>query len=322
MANYDENRSPVNDFLSDVSPKDKPWDRHRAESDGVQAIYLNTDETRFRRLGQRVTACADVLKFLETVSDDGEIGLKLKTTHFCRVRHCPVCQWRRSLFWQARFYQSLPEILVHQNGGRWLFLTLTVRNCAITELRETIQQMNKSWQRLIQRKRLGLVRGWVRTTEVTRAKDGSAHPHFHCLLLVDEKMLRGRNYVPHAEWVQLWQKSMRLNYGPNVDIRAVRDRRGVASDQAFSRAISETLKYAVKPSDMTGDPAWFLELTRQVDRLRFIATGGVLKDVLKEDVSADDLLLHDDDEQEDGDEDNSTIDFRWAFDKKRYRRSS
>ncbi|WP_170869787.1 protein rep, partial [Shigella sonnei] len=26
--------------------------------------------------------------------------LRLREAHFCRVRHCPVCQWRRSLMWQ------------------------------------------------------------------------------------------------------------------------------------------------------------------------------------------------------------------------------
>ncbi|MDI8083623.1 protein rep, partial [Salmonella enterica subsp. enterica serovar Kentucky] len=36
-----------------------------------------------------------------------------------------------------------------------------------------------------------------------------------------------------------------------------------------------------KPADMVADPEWFLELTRQTHKRRFVATGGALKDVLK-----------------------------------------
>ncbi|KEM81862.1 replication family protein, partial [Escherichia coli 7-233-03_S3_C1] len=39
----------------------------------------------------------------------------------------------------------------------------------------------------------------------------------------------------------------------------------------------ETLKYSVKPEDMANDPEWFLELTRQLHKRRFISTGGALK---------------------------------------------
>ncbi|WP_176687188.1 protein rep, partial [Escherichia coli] len=35
-----------------------------------------------------------------------------------------------------------------------------------------------------------------------------------------------------------------------------------------------TLKYSTKPADMVADPEWFLELTRQTHKRRFVATGG------------------------------------------------
>ncbi|MDK7012116.1 protein rep, partial [Escherichia coli] len=91
--------------------------------------------------------------------------------------------------WQARFYQSLPKIVAEYPDARWLFLTLTVRNCPITELGDTLTVMNAAFQRLKDRKEFRGVLGWVRTTEVTRGKDGSAHPHFHTLLMVSPSML-------------------------------------------------------------------------------------------------------------------------------------
>ena len=54
---------------------------------------------------------------------------------------------------------------------RWVFLTLTVKNPPVTELRDTLKAMNSAWQRLAQTKRFkGVVKGFIRTTEVTRVK--------------------------------------------------------------------------------------------------------------------------------------------------------
>ena len=46
------------------------------------------------------------------------------------------------------------------------------------------------------------------------------------------------------------------------------------------------MKYAIKPEDMIGDEKptgswWFHEYTRQVFKLRFVASGGALKNALK-----------------------------------------
>ena len=42
--------------------------------------------------------------------------------------------------WLARFYAALPEVQAQHPKARWLFLTLTVRNCPISDLRETLRR--------------------------------------------------------------------------------------------------------------------------------------------------------------------------------------
>ena len=84
--------------------------------------------------------------------------------------------------------------------------------------------MNSAWQRLAQTKRFkGVVKGFIRTTEVTRGKDGDmmAHPHFHALLLVDSSYF-ARNYIKQLEWVEMWQKALRVDYAPSVNVKAVK----------------------------------------------------------------------------------------------------
>ncbi|SWC94164.1 Replication protein [Klebsiella pneumoniae] len=217
--------------------------------------------------------------------------------------------------WQARFYQSLPRIVADYPDSRWMFLTLTVRNCAIEELGETLSRMNTAFQRLKDRKEFRPVQGWIRTTEVTRGSDGSAHPHFHTLMMVPPGMLNGKSYVRHER------------YDPNVDVRAVKPRKpkdgeslACATAELVRGAVAETLKYSTKPADMVADPKWFLELTRQTHKRRFVATGGALKDVLKLDQETDaDMVIGDDISE--GDDDGSRIAFEWKTEVKKYRRS-
>ena len=196
------------DGLFDYSPTDAPWDVHRGQADDVGGIYATALE--FERYAARMADCGGVLLFGWEINPATWVtALRLKHSHFCRVRHCPVCQWRRSLMWQARFHQALPKIVCEHPKARWLFLTLTVPKRSIGELGETLTAMNAGWQRLIKRKELKPILGWVRTTEVTRSAIGEAHPHFHVLLMVPPSWFRGQTYVKQARWVELWQECMR-----------------------------------------------------------------------------------------------------------------
>lgn len=224
------------------------------------------------------------------------------------------------MMWQARFYQALPRIEQEHPKARWLFLTLTVPNCPVNELRSTLQGMNAGWQRLIKRKEFKPVLGFIRTTEVTHEKtrEDYAHPHFHALLLVPSNWFT-KNYVKQARWLELWQSCMRDDSIMQVDIRAVKSLDKNDPKTGLQRAAAETLKYSVKPDDMINNPDWFLTMTEQVHKLRFMATGGVLKDVLRADEESDqDLIIADDAaEQED---DGARLAFSYRPTDRRYRR--
>jgi plasmid rolling circle replication initiator protein Rep len=292
--------------LADLSPRDKPWDKHRGNADKVAALYAGSE---FQRYSDRVTFCAEFLGFGLATNDDETLKLKLRSARFCRVRHCPVCQWRRSLMWKAKAYKVLPKIVEDHPGHRWLFLTLTQKNVPITHLRETLQHMNRSFQRLSQLKAWPAV-GWLRSTEVTRGKDGSAHPHFHCLLMVRPGYF-GKNYIKQDEWVGMWRKSMRLNYDPVLDVQAVK------KGEQPMQLVPELLKYCTKESDLVADREWFLELTRQMQKMKCVTTGGVLKEYLKELEEEPEDLIGEGDELEPIDK--ASLYFEWRRQHKKYR---
>lgn len=338
-------------FLSDLSPSDKPWDVHRAQADQVAEI-LSNGNTGHRRQAERMRQCAQVLDFGWTteLSTTGETRLKLKKTHFCRVRSCPVCQWRRSLMWVSRFYHAFPNVYRDHPDLRYALLTLTVKNCAVAELRQTIKAMNSAWQRMTQRKAWPAV-GFVRSLEVTRGKDGSAHPHYHVLLALEPSYF-GRNYLSAAKWSRMWQEALRADYTPIVDVRLVKpkpwairktsplgeeevkldeirteivnmldhdpfhDTLQPTKVEVLISAITEVIKYAVKPSDMTADPDWLLTVVDQLRNSRAVAVGGLLREYMQEEEPED--LVHG--EAEEPQENPGGVLFGWREKHERYQR--
>jgi plasmid rolling circle replication initiator protein Rep len=297
----------ANPALADLSPRDKPWDKHRANADKVEAHYRGSE---FSQYATRVSFCSQLLEFgLVPDWDSDTLKLKLRNARFCRVRHCPVCQWRRSLMWKAKAYKVLPKIVESYPTSRWLFLTLTVKNVEISALKETLQHMNRSFQRLSQR-RAWPAEGWLRSTEVTRGRNGTAHPHFHCLLMVRPGYF-GKNYIRQDEWVELWRAALRIDYNPVLDCRAVK--RGKQPMQL----VPELLKYCTKESDLVSDREWFLELTRQMHKMKCITTGGILKQYLQElEAEPEDFIGESDDPQA---QDEAELYFGWRRPEKKYR---
>jgi plasmid rolling circle replication initiator protein Rep len=308
-------------YLSDISPADKPWDIHRAQSDELAKLY---ETVGYSRYSERISECSQWLTYAMKAKDDGDVKLKLREARFCRVRHCLVCQWRRSLMWRARFIKALPEIQKAFPTGRWIFVTLTVKNCELTQLRATLAWMNAAWKRLSLRKEFPAL-GFIKSTEVTRGADGTAHPHFHCLMLVPAGYF-SKGYISQAKWVSLWQSCLKTDYAPILDVRVVKSTKDTsddspeASNAAMLRAICETLKYAVKPSDLLADPQWLDELTKQLQKTRAISIGGCLREFFSEDEPED--LINGEIEEDEKTEDDAILDFVWSTVIKRYKKGN
>ena len=235
--------------------------------------------------------------------------------------------------WKARFYQVVPGILEKYTNHQFIFLTLTVRNCQIDELRSTIDKMNSAWSKLRRRKVFPAV-GFIKTIEVTRNSDvtspsfDTAHPHFHVLLMVPSSYFVGRNYISQPKWRELWQSCLGVDYLPVVDVRRIKQKPGQERDTALRSALTETLKYSVKPDDLIGtrnsnhqvlqqDRDWLITLTKQIFGTKAISVGGILKGCISEDEPED--LIHHEGVQEEQKSDNPEIYFRWKRDAKRYK---
>jgi plasmid rolling circle replication initiator protein Rep len=238
------------------------------------------------RWAERICDCARLIA-LGWNADEGRV--KLTGASFCKVRWCPVCAWRKSLCWKARFLQALPSIEAAHPRLSWLHLTLTVRNCDVSNLRATVQAMNHAWHRMTRRVAWPGV-GYVRALEVTHSDSdvGDSHPHFHALVAVpatyfDPRTTRG-GYVTHEQWVRLWRECLRVDYDPSVRVQRVRpDRRRAAGEIVLHGAVAEIMKYALKASDLTGAPDWFIRVALQLHGTKAVTPGGIVREHLRED---------------------------------------
>ena len=323
-------------YLAEASPKDAHWNLHKKASRRSAGALVGAEDLKSR--AQRMHGCADWLKHRLVEIEHGEIKHNLHDTRRCDDRFCETCQMLKSRMWQRRFRDAAPELIKRHPGARWLMLTLTIRNPDIYQTRAALGEMNKAWKRLTRRAEFRDVLGWIRATEVTRGGSGktkgtdkprvvdnTSHPHFHVLLMVSGTYFNGERYISQAKWLKAWQECMRDDGITEVDIRTIKPRPGYVEKEGgdglgwLMAGALEVLKYTGKMADLlpykepkhkTGvgpvmdSVPWFQELARQVARLRFTMTGGVLKDVFKDldDATDADVLHALDDDDNDGPE--------------------
>lgn len=276
-------KSEKSQVLADksASGKSRNWALHKLNSGYISLAYEEIDPKK----SERMKDCANWLAFWR--KEDGT--MKLHDARFCRVRLCPICQWRRSLKTFAQMSQVLD--VASADGYQFIFLTLTVRNCDGSELSSELSHLLLSFNRLMKYKDvLTAVKGYYRGCEVTHnTLSDEYHPHLHVILAVRSGYFSGKTYLSQARWAELWQRALQVSYTPIVDVRKCK---------GGSKAIAEACKYAVKPSDVINFDDWDMtvETLRTLDKAlenrRFIGLGGVLKDIHKK--------LHLDD-MEDGD---------------------
>lgn len=294
--------------LSEVSAKDKPWDKHRGNADTVSRHYAADGMDRY---AERVSLCSQLLGF-KLIPDrgEGEYKLKLANAFFCRVRHCPVCQWRRSLRWRAKAMKALPKLTEDHPKLRYLFLTLTLKNCPIQELRATLNHLNYGFRKLSRRKAFpGL--GWLKSVEVTQGRDRTtAHPHLHILIAVKSTYF-SLDYMSQKEWCNLWRECLKVDYDPILHVKAIK------AKKSLNTILNEVIKYQVKESDLVSDPGWFAELVRQMHGTRAVAVGGIFRDYFKDlEKEPEDLIGEDEDSTE---ADEGKLFFGWRSSEKKYR---
>jgi len=278
-----------------LSDGQRPWVEKKLKVDKLSTVYRQKLGKPAKAL--RLENCGTLLTYNEC-----DCGTKsLTKANFCKERLCPMCAWRRSLKVFGQLKQVVCEIRKQEPASRFLLLTLTAKNCPAKELSNSLDGFFAGFKRLFERKEVKQhMLGYFRALEVTYSvKRGDYHPHFHVLLCMKSTYF-AKGYLSQAKWRALWQDVMRLDYLPQVDVRAV--------NMANDGAIAEVGKYAVKGDFWEYEVADMAPIIQTYDDAlkgrRLMAYGGLMRQVHKQlnlaDVETDADLVHTDDEQPTG----------------------
>ncbi|HHO8467957.1 TPA: protein rep [Klebsiella pneumoniae] len=259
---------------------------------------IEENETLTKR-GERSLNCAQQ-RYIVVVNGKAHTVF----THRCRSRHCQNCQRIKAFVWQEKMKEIFPDLISKYPNHKYLFITFTVKNPKLKNLKSVLICMSRAYAKMFQRKAF---KKWfvgdIRSTEITRGNSGEdeAHPHFHALICVHPTYFKGSNYMSADVWGQNWGECLEsefkkegLEYNaadypkgfPRVDIRLAKsaDRKTDITNQNISehgeQLINYVLKYSVKGSDLLKNgkaDAWFWEFDKQVKNIRMIAASGDIK---------------------------------------------
>lgn len=288
--------------------------RAKQRSLNVLELYNADDSPLYKRYAERILNCSnDVTLVVDNDQNSETYGrTTFKDARWCRVRHCPMCTLARSAKLRANYLKNFTD----ENLGEddYLFLTLTVQNCSVKDLKSTINMMNKAWQRFTQRKDFP-GKGFIRSFEVTMQRnrlpiDGKnkpssgpatrcpegflmAHPHLHIVLCLKPDYFES-NFKNKEWWITEWQSCLRSEYRPSVSIKRIEYKENLVI------SLLETLKYSTKPADVevSNDVAgeWLYALTEQLHRVRAISVGGNIAEFCSQD-KIDAIDNHEDDDE-------------------------
>ena len=248
----------------------------------IEKKYSMNFEGRAYQLEQ----CGAWLEFKEFK----EYGHKtLNRASFCKYRLCPMCSWRRSLKIYGQVSQIM-EVLTNQ-GYRFLFATMSKKNCTHSEMTDEITLLFNGYTALLRKPDVKKrIYGSMRSLEVTHNLDRKSiyfdtfNFHIHAIFVVRSRYFK-KDYLKQSEWLKIWKNSVKVCYDPHFDIRAIK-----LKDKGAIREIS---KYATKPNDiLVADPELMdtaiISLDTALAGRRLISFTGIMKKV-KADLNLDDI---------------------------------
>lgn len=238
----------------------------------------------FAKRAAAIAGCGEILQF-NKCPDCGKT--ELSSANFCRDRLCPTCAWRLSLRRYAEMCCVMGTVADKIAPGGAAFLTLTVKNCYPSALRDTLKNMTAAWNRMLARRKIKrLFSGWARAVEVTYNHEmAQFHPHFHIILILSDYALGLGEGVMRRELSDAWYDAMQTNYRPITDYRVIANENAgvMCDDEQLHRAILETYKYTVKSEELFEMPlAVFRTFVSSMVGVRVASFGGCIKEARKE----------------------------------------
>lgn len=287
LSNY------VRDYSSESDKQNKKKHSHcdNLKRRNLQVAKLFEGDDKFKSVHKSLVESGNEVK--------AEVRMNVKTSEvrfkFCcwhsRCRIDPITQYANAKKERFRMFQALRKLTGLYPTHEFAFLTLTVRNCPIVELRKTVNLLSKSFLKMTRAKPFSeyfnqrgsdAIAGFYRALEVTGDKHDSdyCHPHLHILLHLPKYYFQDGNGIRQPDIVKAWQKALGVDYEPSVRINRVKPKGKEAKQDSSGmfEAVCETAKYQTKSNDFLNSGAeWTKQYLLQMKGIRNVSTGGTIK---------------------------------------------
>jgi len=248
------------------------WTDYKRIAQVIASSYSRSNNPKVLKWADKIQFCASNIAYAYEPTENNQFKKSIASVNLCKIRTCPICQWRRSLKLSITIGNKLNDVLKSDtNLSAWL-VSFTIRNENVQYLKNNMKLMLKGWKKLTERKIFKPVVHWTRSLEVTagtRNIVGDTHPHIHAILITDSSKLPS-DWAEKKKWVNEWADIMSLDYTPQVDIRPVHQLGG---------AIKEVLKYSVKPFAESAISGWLEKVALQIDGIRLLGVSKSLNDI-------------------------------------------
>lgn len=275
MKNSLRNDSP---YLVERYPSFSYYDKHKGLTSRTAGLLWHSE---LQAVSRALYRCGRIVAIGEYVDQNGRIHYVKLAEWRCKNRACYRCQATESRKRYIVMNLNLPIHFAKHPTAEYLRIDLTVKNCPPGKLSATIDLLQNAWNKMTQRVAWPGV-GYVKTLEVTRNPDtGEAHPHFHAVVQVTGGYRGSKKYLSQEKLVQMWQEALGVEYEPSVRIRKVKPKDGQTGAEALQQEIVQAISYCLKASELTDDATWLVEVLPQLKHKRTVATGGKMKQLIK-----------------------------------------
>jgi len=246
--------------------------KHKKGSEITAYTYEKTNLPDKDKKAFKLRLCGKTLIYAENPTGGDPIPLSAVR---CGLRLCPSCAWIRA----HQVFQNVYSVITDPAFAekKFIFLTLTVKNCRGEFLDSEIKRLFSAWKKIIKNDRQGFARsfsGTFRALEVTyNPMAKTYHPHLHAMAAVGPEYFRKTNpdYISQPKLRELWRDACGLDYLPQCRIERVKN--------SSHKQVAEVAKYTVKSADYLNRPAVLETLDTALKGKRLIAYGGLFKAV-------------------------------------------
>ena len=244
--------------------------------------------TEFNKWSERIRSSCQYLK----ISTD-ENGKNKISKLISMIRPEPLTSHHLQQKSWAQFNKNAPSVIEQYPHHIWLFITLTIPNCDISNLRERYKYLNSSFSNLLKmnefKKYFGQSGqfyknkkgekncGYFKVLEASKSSEfNHCKPHMHIIFHMPKNFEDSKNYLSEQKLQELWMKACNINYPLHVDIIRVKNDENLVSN------ICGFASYMTKPHDLLKcSDNYIITYIQQIMGVKLSTFSGTLKIINK-----------------------------------------